>query len=86
MALHDERFAVLETTVGQHSTTFAEVKDSMLHMEHRMDVRFDRLDDRFARLEDKVSRTFNWLVGLQVTILLAVIGSLLSIVAMLVPR
>ena len=86
MAFHEERFAVLETTVNQHSTTFAGVKESMLHMERRMDVRFDRLDDRFARLDDKVSRTFNWLVGLQVTILLTVIGSLLSIIVILVPR
>jgi hypothetical protein len=86
MAMHDERFAVLETTVNQHSLTFTDLKDSMLHMEHRMDTRFDRLDDRFARLDDKVSRTFNWLVGLQVTILLAVIGSLFSIVAILAPR
>ena len=62
------------------------IADSMLHMEHRMDVRFDRLDDRFQGLEDKMARTFTWLVGLQVTLPLAVIGSLLSIVAILVPR
>lgn len=50
----------------------------MIRLEQRMDTRFDRLDDKVARL-------FAWVVGIQVTVLLAVIGSLLSIVAILAP-
>ena len=86
MASDEERFAVLETTVNEHSLTFVQIRDSMLHMEQRMDVRFDRLDDKFTRLEEKVSRVFLWVVGIQITVLLAVIGSLLSLVAILAPR
>jgi tetrahydromethanopterin S-methyltransferase subunit G len=44
----------------------------------RLDGRLDRRDGRFERLEDKMSRQFAWTVGIQVTVLLAVIGALLS--------
>ena len=79
MAVQDQRLAVLETTVSEHSQTFIELRDTMVRLEQRMDTRFDRLDD-------KVSRVFAWVVGIQVTVLIAVIGSLLSIVAILAPR
>lgn len=43
-----------------------------------IDRRFDTVDRRIDGLDDKVSRQFVWLVGLQVTTLIAIVGALLT--------
>jgi len=43
---------------------------------NRMDALDRKLDARFDTLDVKMSRTFLWVVGVQMTILLAVIGAL----------
>jgi hypothetical protein len=40
--------------------------------------RFDTVDRRIDALDDKVSRQFVWLVGLQVTTLVAIVGALVA--------
>ena len=58
-------------------------------LEQRMDARFEaidrrmesleqRMDARFESLDNKVSRQFVWLVGVQVTTLVAIVGALLA--------
>jgi hypothetical protein len=83
MAAQEERLAILETTVSEHTQVLVDLRtdlrESVIRLENRIDVRFDRLDD-------KMSRQFLWLVSMQITVLLAVIGSLLSIVAVLAPE
>ena len=93
MAAQDERIAVLETMVNEHSLTHVEFRESMIRMEQRIDARFDRIDDRFRRvddrfdrLDDKFSRLFTWTIGIQLTVLVTVIGSLIGLVAILAPR
>jgi hypothetical protein len=86
MAAPEERIAVLETMVNEHALTHVEFRDSLLRMEQRIDDQFARVDDRFTRLDDTISRLFTWTVGIQITVLLAVIGSLLGLVAILAPR
>jgi hypothetical protein len=93
MAAPEERIAVLETMVNEHALTHVEFRDALLRMEQRIDARFDRIDDRFARaddrftrLDDTISKLFTWTVGIQITVLLAVVGSLLGLVAILAPR
>ena len=54
-------------------------RDSLTAVEQRLDRRFETIDRRFDALDDKLSRQFRWLVGLQVTILLAVVGALLAV-------
>ena len=44
----------------------------------QVDARFDLMDRRFAALDDKVSRQFMWVVGVQVTTLVAIVGALLA--------
>ena len=46
----------------------------------REDLRLgvDRLDARMDRLDEKVSRQFVWLVGIQVTLLMSILGALLA--------
>jgi hypothetical protein len=79
MAAQEERIAVLETMVNEHTLTHVEFRDSMIRMEQRIDARFDRMDD-------KISRLFTWTVGIQITVLLAVVGSLMGLIALLLPR
>lgn len=79
MAVQEERIAVLETIVNEHSLTHVEFRESMIRMEQRIDARFDRMDD-------KISRLFTWTVGIQITVLLAVVGSLMGLIAILLPR
>lgn len=42
------------------------------------DRRFESVDRRFESLDDKISRQFVWVVGVQVTTLVAVVGALLA--------
>jgi hypothetical protein len=46
----------------------------------RMDRRFDRIDDRFDRLEDRLAKQFGWISGMQVTVLLAFVASVVTLV------
>jgi len=43
-----------------------------------IDRRFNAVDRKLDLLDEKVSRQFVWLVGLQVTTLVAIIGALLA--------
>jgi len=45
----------------------------------RVDALDRKLDARFDSLDQKASRTFLWVVGVQMTVLLAVIGTLLQV-------
>lgn len=81
----EERVAYLEGKVEEHSRGFASVRDSIAHLEQRMDARFETIerrfeaiDRRFELMDDKMSRHFPWLVGIQVATLIAVVGALLS--------
>jgi len=47
-------------------------------LERRFETRFDVGDRRFEGLDDRVARHFTWLVGLQVTTIVAILGALLA--------
>ena len=70
-----ERVANLEGIVSGQSNTIADLRLDMSRMEQRMDA-------RFAALDERLSRQFHWIVGIQITSLIAtiavVLGSLLS--------
>jgi hypothetical protein len=51
-----------------------------------IDRRFDTVDRRVDALDELVSRQFVWLVGLQVTTLVATVGALATIVGVLLAR
>ena len=85
----EERVAYLEGQVSEQSHALLEVRDSVRHLEQRMEARFDsfeqRVDARLASmdrridgLEDKVSRQFVWTVGVQVTTFVGIVAALLS--------
>jgi hypothetical protein len=43
-----------------------------------MDDRFGTIDQRFVALDQKFDRHFTWLVGIQVAVLVSVVGALVG--------
>ena len=88
----EERVAYLEGQVSEQSHGQLEIRDAVRSLEHRVDARFEAIDRRFEAidrrfdtvdrrldsLDDKVSRQFVWLVGTQVTTLVAIVTALLA--------
>ena len=85
----EERVAYLEGKVEEHSRGYGELREMMIHLDQKVDRfreelsgRIDALDHRLTgridALDEKFSRYFLWTIGIQITILLAVIGALLA--------
>jgi hypothetical protein len=60
-----ERITHLEQTINERFISLAQ----------RMDKRFEAIDRRFEDMDQKFSRYFLWIIGIQVSVLLAVIAS-----------
>ena len=76
-------------TFEEHSRGYGELREMMIHLDqkvdrfreelsHRIDSLDQRLTGRIDALDEKFSRYFLWMIGIQITILLAVIGALLA--------
>lgn len=85
----EERVAFIEGQMSEQSHALVESRDAILqlhqelrdsvrHIDQKMETRFDLVDRRFVTLEDKVSRQFIWVIGVQVTTLVAIVGALLA--------
>jgi len=76
----EERVAFVEGRMGEQSQQVANIREAVVNLEQRMDRRFDAVDRRFDAIDrrfDQADRRFLWLVGLQVTTLIALVGILL---------
>ena len=80
----EERVAYLEGKVEEHSKVWSDLKDMMVNhdskmiaFEQRIDRRFEAIDRRFEAIDQKFSKYFLWIIGIQVSVLLAVIASML---------
>jgi uncharacterized protein (DUF3084 family) len=96
----EERLAAVEAQVQDHTHALSDVRDAIQHLEQRMDARFDAIDQRFEandrrfealerrvdRLDDKVSRQFMWTVGIQITVLLAVVSAFAAMMGIVLSR
>ena len=96
----EEQVAYLEGQVSDQSHTSVDMREAIRGLEHRVDARFEAIDRRFEAidrrfdtierridvLDDKVSRQFVWLVGLQVTTLVATVGALAAVVSAVLTR
>jgi uncharacterized coiled-coil protein SlyX len=85
VATVEERLAYLEGKIEEHSRGFGEIRDALQHLDQRLtflDQKVDRFRDELAAriesLDQRVSKQFIWLVGIQIMVLLAVIGALLG--------
>jgi hypothetical protein len=75
----EQRVSHVEGQVSELSLRLSGVEAAIRHLEQRTDARFDALDA-------KMSRQFMWLVGIQVTTLVAVVTALTAVVAALISR
>lgn len=81
MARLEERLASVEGRVHEQSQMFALIRDSLARLEQRVDGRFDAVDRRFEAVDrrlDAIDRHFVWMVGIQVTSVLTLMGVVLS--------
>ena len=74
MPAMEERVAFIEGQFQGMRDSLAGIERRFDHVEHRM----DRLEHRFDVLEEKMSRQFLWIVGIQITAFVAVVGAVLS--------
>jgi chromosome segregation ATPase len=81
MATLEERVAYLEGKVEEHSHAFLAIRDAIARLEQRMDARFDAIDRRFEAVDRRfntIDRHFVWMVGIQVTSILALMTVLFA--------
>jgi uncharacterized coiled-coil protein SlyX len=69
-----ERVAYVEGQVSELSLRLTGVEAAIARLEQRMDRLEQRMDLRF----DLMDRRFSWMIGIQITTLLAIFGALLS--------
>jgi chromosome segregation ATPase len=77
----DRRFETIDRrfeAIDRRFETFDRRFEAIDRRFEAIDRRFDTVDRRIDSLDDKVSRQFVWLVGLQVTTLVAIVGALLA--------
>lgn len=74
----EERVSYLEGQLSEQSHALQELRSDIRRLDTRMDARFDVVDRRFEALEGKMSTQFLWLVGIQITTLVAIVGALLA--------
>ena len=87
----EERVAYLEGKVEEHSRAWYDLKQMMNALDSRIigleqridrrfeaiDRRFEAIDRRFESLEQRFSRYFLWIIGIQISIFLAVLATAL---------
>jgi len=69
-----DRISYVEGQVSELSLRLSGVETAIVRLEQRIDTRFDAVDRRF----DSVDRRFFWIIGIQITTLIAVLGAVLS--------
>ena len=81
----EERLAAGEARVGEHSIMLDAIRQSldrldqrMTAMDSRIDERFLAIDGRFDALDAKMSRQFQFLVGIQVTMFVTLSGAMIA--------
>jgi hypothetical protein len=77
----EERIAMLEGRMTpdlreEMQRGFAETRQEFAMVRAEMARGFERLDERFNRLDDRMQRQFTWLVSIQLTTMVTVIGVL----------
>ena len=77
----EERIATLEGRMTpdlreEMQRGFTETRQEFAMVRATMAQGFERLDDRFQRLDDRMQRQFTWVVSIQLTTMVTVIGVL----------
>ena len=94
MPVVEERLSLLEVKMQEVGTTLVRMEGILASVHQmvvaldqrvdRLDQRFDRLDQRIERLDERAVKLFMWVVGIQMTTLIAIVAGLFGIVARLI--
>jgi hypothetical protein len=89
----EPRVARVERAVDEHTQVIGGLKEAVAgldqrvcRLEDRMDRGFERVDRRFDAIEEKMSRHFRWQTGILLSSLIAMMGTLGGIIAVLIRR
>jgi len=74
------RVVRVEAQVEGHSENMNGIRETLSTMDARIDRRFEAVDRRFEAIAGRLDRQFLWMVGLQVTTLVTVIGAIVTAV------
>jgi chromosome segregation ATPase len=77
--LVDKRFEQVDKRFEQIDKRFEQVDKRFEQVDTRfeqIDRRFEQVDGRLIGLDQKIDRHFTWLVGIQVAVLVSVVGAL----------
>ena len=81
MAAIEERMALLEGRMLEQTHVFADIRETL----RSLDQRLDGLDQKVGAVHQSLRRDaaadFKWIVGIQVTTLIAVVAALFGVVA-----
>ncbi|HEY0284726.1 MAG TPA: hypothetical protein VGC23_05005 [Vicinamibacterales bacterium] len=83
----DQRFNELDQRVGkldQRVDKFDQRFNELDRRVDKLDLRFDRLDQRVDRLDERLVKLFLWVIGIQMTTLIAFVAGLFGIVGKLI--
>jgi uncharacterized coiled-coil protein SlyX len=74
----EERVAFIEGQMSEQSHALVDLREVIHHLDQSLRHLDQKVDARFQTLDDKISRQFVWVVGVQVTTLVAIVGALLA--------
>jgi len=77
----DKRFELIDKRFESIDKRFESIDQRFESIDRRfeaIDQRFEAINGRIDALDDKVSRQFMWLVGIQITVLIAVVSALIA--------
>lgn len=72
----EERVAYLEGRLEDHAGTVGGCRQDVADLRQLIQHLDEKVDRLFYNLDSKVSRQFVWLVGIQMAVLLAIIGAM----------
>jgi prefoldin subunit 5 len=75
------QFELVDTRFEQIDKRFEQIDKRFEQVDRRfeqVDRRFEQVDARLVGLDQKVDRHFTWLVGLQMAVLVSVVGALVG--------
>ena len=85
MATTDERLADLETKVADHTPGMSDVmgrkelSGRIDALDQTLDRRVDTLDQKVERFREELSSRLTWVAGVQMAMLVAMVGGMMSI-------
>ena len=72
----EERLTTVEHKVEENARRIDGLHEAIRDLGDRMERRFEAVDRRFEAVERNMSSQFRWIVGIQMTTLIAIVGAI----------